>query len=76
MTKTEILDMLRKLKQSVKARIDTNDPDEFLSAVLSVCRLHRRILDGCRADDQDTLSLADGFVKNTLKMLEAHGTKT
>jgi hypothetical protein len=69
MTKTEILDRLRKLEQSVKARIDTNDPDEFLSAVLSVCRLHRRILDGCRADNRDVLELTDSFVRNTLKML-------
>jgi hypothetical protein len=76
MTKTEILDRLRKLERTVKARIDADDQGELLLAVAGVCRLHRRILDGCRADDQDTLSLADGFVKNTLKMLEAHGTKT
>jgi hypothetical protein len=69
MTKTEILDRLRKLERTVKARIDADDQDELLLAVAGVCRLHRRILDGCRADNRDALELTDSFVRNTLKML-------
>jgi hypothetical protein len=69
MTKTEILDRLRKLERTVKARIDADDQDELLLAVAGVCRLHRRILDGCRADNRDVLELTDSFVRNTLKML-------
>jgi hypothetical protein len=69
MTKTETLDRLRKLERTVKARIDADDQDELLLAVAGVCRLHRRILDGCRADNREVLELTDEFIKNTLKML-------
>ncbi len=75
MNKSEILDALRRLERTVKARIDTDDQDELLLAVAGVCRLHRRILDGCRADNQEVLALTDEFIKNTLKMFEAHDHK-